>query len=105
MPKGSTRNYRQNSKHNTPRIGDAVYIDGKWTIQEGKDVWVKANWSRVNGTVIHVDRHQEEAMIKFTDHPYADQSEPKIVFVDFSTFYDRWDRKRELFVLTDDNIA
>lgn len=108
MPKGSTRNYRQNSQHNTPRVGDAVYIDGKWVKDihtEGGYKWVKANWSRVNGVVVFVDRDSQEATVKFTDHPYADKDEPKRVCIDFSTFYDRWDRKRELFVLTDDNIA
>jgi len=100
----TNRKSYQTQKHNTPRVGDAVYIDGKWITQGGVSVWVKAKWSRVNGRVVHVDRSSEEATIAFTDHPYADKDEPKIVDLDFSAFYDRWDRKRELFVLTDDNL-
>src|SRR5258708_6806300 len=100
----TNRKRYQTQNHNTPRVNDAVYIDGKWTVVDNKDVWVKAKWSRVNGIVCYVDRDSEEAAIKFTDHPYADKDEPKIVHLDFSAFYDRRDRKREMFVLTDDNL-
>ena len=88
-------------RHNTPRVGDAVYIDGKWI----DGMWFSAKWSRVNGRVTHVDHWAEEVTVRMTDHPYADKEEPKVHYLPFSIFYGRWDANRDLFVLTDECVS
>lgn len=120
--------YKDNRRvrHNTPRVGDAIYIEGKWKEQTscgygqcpGEDscftgccyptttfVWVKAKLSRVNGRVVYVDRDSEEAKVSLTDHPYADVDESKTLHLPFSIFYGRWDANRDLFVLTDECVS
>lgn len=95
--------YKDNRRvrHNTPRVGDRVYIEGKWV----DGVWVKASNSRVNGRIIYVDRDSEEAKVSMTDHPSADKEEPKTLHLPFSIFYGRWDVNRDLFVLTDECVS
>jgi hypothetical protein len=99
-------NRRPVQRHNTPRVGDSVFIDGHWVEKEnGLEVWVKAQWSRVNGLVCRVDRETEEATVRFIDHPYADPDEPRCVDISFSSFFGHWDTIRECFVLTDRDVS
>jgi hypothetical protein len=97
---------KRNQRHNTPRVGDAVFIDGHWSEKEdGQEIWIKAQWSRPNGHVWRVDRETEEATVRFGDHPFADPNEPRMVDISFSSFYGQWDTTRECFVLTDKDLS
>lgn len=89
-------------KHNSPRVGDAVYIEGTWTdFASGARVYIKSKYSRVNGTVIWVDHDSGEVRVHFTDHPYADPEEPIDMYLSKDVFYGQWSATRECFVLRD----
>ena len=92
-------------KHNSPRVGDSVFIEGVWeeeeTAQGLKRTYIKSKFSRVNGLVIWVDHDSGEVIVDFTDHPYADSEEPKKMYLSKDVFYGRWNASRECFVFTD----
>lgn len=92
-------------RHDTPIVGDAVYIEGDWIMQEGVRVWRKANFSRVNGKVYRIDYDTQEVIVLFKEHEYADPNEPKVWRIDFATFYGRWDANRDCYVLKDYQLA
>jgi hypothetical protein len=90
-------------KHNSPRVGDAVYIEGQWilNIDTMDRIFVKSKYSRVNGHVVWVDHDTGEVRVHFTDHPYADREEPLDMYLSKDVFYGQWSAARECFVLRD----
>jgi hypothetical protein len=98
-------------KHNSPRVGDAVYVEGYWreepviNFKTGKPglkrTYIKSKLSRVNGMVIWVDHDSGEVTVAFTDHPYADPDEPKKMYLSKDVFYGQWNASRSCFILRD----
>ena len=88
-------------KHNSPRVGDAVYIEGTWKEEGFTRIYVKSKYSRVNGMVIWVDHDSGEVTVAFTDHPYADPDEPKKMYLSKDVFYGQWNASRSCFILRD----
>jgi hypothetical protein len=82
-----------------------VYIDGTWVVKSEypytEEFVPNPNTTRHNGTVVKVDWSDRTAVVRFTDHKYADSSEPKVKRIDFDQFYDRWEESRGRFVLQD----
>ncbi len=99
---------QRKDKHHIPKKGEAVFIDGHWVTEIHKgiseSVWIKAERTRVNGVIIHVDYDDQEVTIRWIDHPHADPEETLITYMDFATLYDQWSTEKECYVIQDSDV-
>ncbi len=95
--------------HHIPRKGDGVYVDGHWVTEihpnlPEETIWIKAERTRVNGVIIHVDYDDQEVTIRWIDHPHADPEESLVTYMDFATLYGQWSTTKECYVIQDSDV-